>query len=491
MAVKGDVYAGCMEVKGDVYVGCMEVKGDVYAGGMDIKGDVYVGAGGLIDVMAKLLLHISIIIALWTTAVLSMSVFSNAPQAHMLLRSRRANSFLEEFKPASMERECVEEKCDFEEALEILHTREATLEFWTVYTDGNQCNSNLCANGSCVDLYQAYACRCHPGYEGKYCDQFTTATNCSVNNGHCDHECRDSEDGLRRTCSCLPGYRLHDNARECVPKGTSSCGQLLIARSSYSEPIQGLLPWMLGGEVGKKGESPWQALLLNARGMFHCGGVLIDDNWVLTAAHCLSNSLRFKVRLGDYERFKLEGTEVTLPVAKVFKHPNYNSRTVDNDIALLRLESPAPLSQYIVPVCLPGRKMAERVLHLNGTTTVVSGWGKDDIGSGPMKSALNVIKVPLVSHSVCAHQMTHNITDNVLCAGILGKRMDACEGDSGGPMVTLYRNTWFLIGLVSWGEGCGEEDKLGIYTKVSNYNEWIDSVREAWDKSQDPQGPGL
>lgn len=180
---------------------------------------------------------------------------------------------------------------------------------------------------------------------------------------------------------------------------------------------------------------------------------------------------------------------MTLKVVKAFKHPNYDSRTVDNDIALLRLQTPAPFSQYIVPVCLPGREMAERVLHLNGTPTVVTGWGKDDMDSTTFSSALNVIKVPLVDRGICSRQMSHNISGNVLCAGVLGQRMDACEGDSGGPMVTLYRDTWFLIGLVSWGEGCGMEDKLGIYTKVSNYNEWIHRVREDWDKGQQPGEP--
>lgn len=180
---------------------------------------------------------------------------------------------------------------------------------------------------------------------------------------------------------------------------------------------------------------------------------------------------------------------MTLGVVETFRHPHYNSRTVDNDIALLRLQSPAPFSQYIVPACLPGREMAERVLHLNGTITVVTGWGKEDLDSTRFSSALNVIKVPLVERSICSQQMSHNISNNVLCAGILGQRMDACEGDSGGPMVTLYQDTWFLIGLVSWGEGCGREDKLGIYTKVSNYNEWIDKVREDWDKRLTPREP--
>lgn len=170
---------------------------------------------------------------------------------------------------------------------------------------------------------------------------------------------------------------------------------------------------------------------------------------------------------------------MTLKVIKTFKHPEYNSQTVDNDIALLRLETPAPLSEYIVPVCLPGRKLAEQVLHQNGTMTVVTGWGKED--SMQFSSALNVIKVPLVDRSICSQHMLNNISNNMLCAGILGKKMDACEGDSGGPMVTLYRDTWFLVGLVSWGEGCRNVEKLGIYTKVANYMDWINKIREEWE----------
>lgn len=193
--------------------------------------------------------------------------------------------------------------------------------------------------------------------------------------------------------------------------------------------------------------------------------------------------------LGDYERFKHEGTEVILDVVQGFKHPNYNSKTMDNDIALLRLQTPAPMTEHIIPICLPGREMAERVLHLNGTKTVVSGWGKEEMNSTKYSSALNVIEIPLVSHSICSQQMfPHTISNNVLCAGVLGQRKDACEGDSGGPMVTLYRDTWFLVGLVSWGEGCGQLDKLGIYTKVSNYNNWINSVREEWDRGHRPEG---
>ncbi|KAI5608867.1 vitamin K-dependent protein C precursor, partial [Silurus asotus] len=487
------------------------------------------------------------------------SVFSSRLKAQMLLRSKRAYTFLEELKPASMERECIEERCDFEEAREIYQTREATV-------DGDQCVPNPCINGVCVDQIQSYYCSCNPGFEGKHCHIDSTHANCSVDNGGCDHNCHERKDSTGRYCSCTDGYTLHEDYKQCVPKSQHSCGQILIAKSAYNtyntksfeglqpwlfgaegpipfwrnsslhhwsenvwksgatsrrpkrsirperqrvkvpecnatsqcsntkfqkrqkdkislirtKPIEGLQPWLVGGEVGKRGESPWQVscflgnvLLQYTKWKFHCGGVLIDDLWVLTAAHCLEGFSRFGVRLGDYKRFEFEGSEVTLAVVQSVAHPNYNSQKADNDIAMLRLVSPAPFSKYIVPACLPSKDLAERVLHLNGTMTVVTGWGTDKQGSIPHSSDLKHINVPLVKHSECRRHMSNNLTENVMCAGSIGSIKDACSGDSGGPMMTLYRNTWFLIGLVSWGEGCGHTDKLGIYTKVSNYLDWI------------------
>uniref|UniRef100_A0A672SJ15 Uncharacterized protein n=1 Tax=Sinocyclocheilus grahami TaxID=75366 RepID=A0A672SJ15_SINGR len=193
------------------------------------------------------------------------------PKAHMLLRSRRANTFMEEIKPSSLERECREELCNFEEAREIFNTREATLEFWMAYKDGNQCDSNPCVHGKCVDLLQDYSCTCNAGFEGKHCG--LTATNCSVNNGDCDHECHESVDGLGRRCSCIKGYQLQDNSRKCIAK--SKANSDVICYTKYSAKANFVLQYIF-----KK-----------------CTVFLIDENWVLTAAHCLETSTRFSVRL--------------------------------------------------------------------------------------------------------------------------------------------------------------------------------------------------
>ncbi|MBN3314672.1 FA9 factor, partial [Atractosteus spatula] len=350
----------------------------------------------------------------------------------MILRQKRANSFLEEIKPGNLERECMEETCNYEEAREIFETDDATLKFWMKYVDGDQCVPNNCVNGTCIDQIGSYTCLCHPGFEGRHCDFFMPmlcsavfATNCSEDNGGCDHSCQESGNGTSRGCGCLPGYTLADDGRSCQPSVLFACGKIAVNRTSHIRgyrPLTGLKPYVVGGEKGKKGHSPWQVLLINAQGKFHCGGVLIDNSWVLTAAHCLEKGSRYHVRLGDYERYRDEQTEVTVEISQFITHPHYNRLTLDNDIALMRLSRPVPYSRYIVPACLPPKGLAERVLLLNGTRVVVSGWGREKEGSSKSSSALRFIDIPLAPLSQCAEVMSQSPTENMLCAGELGKK---------------------------------------------------------------------
>lgn len=168
-----------------------------------------------------------------------------------------------------------------------------------------------------------------------------------------------------------------------------------------------------------------------------------------------------------------ESWEVDLDIKEVIVHPNYTKSTSDNDIALLHLAKPATLSQTIVPICLPDSGLSERKLTQVGQETVVTGWGYRDETKKNRTSILNFIKIPVVPYNACVHAMENKVSENMLCAGILGNSRDACEGDSGGPMVTFFRGTWFLVGLVSWGEGCGRLYNYGVYTKVSRYLDWI------------------
>ncbi|XP_077009596.1 vitamin K-dependent protein C [Tamandua tetradactyla] len=234
-------------------------------------------------------------------------------------------------------------------------------------------------------------------------------------------------------------------------------------------------PRIIQGKPTRWGESPWQVILLDSKKKLACGAVLIHTHWVLTAAHCMEDAKKLFVRLGEYDLRRFEKWEVNVDIKEVVIHPNYSRRTTDNDVALLRLAKPATLSQAVVPICLPDSGLAERELTRVGQETVVTGWGYRSESRKNRTYVLNFIQIPVAPHNECAQAMYHKVSENMLCAGILGDPRDACEGDSGGPMVASFRGTWFLVGLVSWGEGCGNPHNFGIYTKVSRYLDWIHS----------------
>ncbi|XP_069831574.1 vitamin K-dependent protein C-like [Dendropsophus ebraccatus] len=413
------------------------------------------------------------------------SIFFSRQDANRVLKiQKRANTIMEELRPGSLERECYEEKCDLEEANEIFETREQTLNFWALYFDGDQCLSNPCANGSCKDGIGKFDCICSHGWEGKVCSHEVEHFNCSVSNGGCSHFCTENVNGTSRTCSCASGHRLGEDFRSCKPTGEFPCGKMKIFNSDYSARLT-------GAKKGRKGDSPWQAYIQHEK-KFICGGVLIYPSWVLSAAHCFRPPGKYFVRLGEYDRRTLEDTEQQVYVTKIITHPKFNAETVDNDIALLRLSQPAVYNKYVLPICLPSYGLAATNLTLEGTETIVTGWGNQDASLRNRSIILSYIQVPIVPHLNCSAVMKGHVTENMLCAGRLGENQDACAGDSGGPMIAHFGDTWFLIGLVSWGEGCGRLDNFGIYTKVNNYLHWIRDQLTNYEaeekKSKTPKG---
>ncbi|KFP33120.1 Vitamin K-dependent protein C, partial [Colius striatus] len=226
----------------------------------------------------------------------SASVFYSSRDANQVLRiQKRANSFLEELKAGSVERECIQETCDFEEASEIFETREATLNFWSKYVDGDQCDPQPCSNGICKDNIGKFSCICNKGWEGFLCNYEVKYTNCSVSNGGCEHFCSDDPSKQQRSCSCASGYQLMDDHTTCQPVVEFPCGRV---KMDYSESEVGFKIRLIEGKTGRRGISPWQIMLQNTKGKFLCGGVLIHPSWVLTAAHCIEAEQGLKVRLG-------------------------------------------------------------------------------------------------------------------------------------------------------------------------------------------------
>ena len=158
----------------------------------------------------------------------------------------------------------------------------------------------------------------------------------------------------------------------------------------------------------------------------------------------------------------IEGTEQVQKVVKIIQHEDYNSFTISNDIALLKLQFPLAMDNYVQPIVLPAQEQ--------DTTgdCVVSGWGTTAEG-GSSPSYLMKVTVPVVSDAKCRD--AYDIDDSNICAGYDEGGKDACQGDSGGPLYC----SGYQAGIVSWGYGCGRPEYPGVYTEVSYFVDWINS----------------
>ncbi|CAB1429609.1 unnamed protein product [Pleuronectes platessa] len=151
----------------------------------------------------------------------------NQAANQVLTRRRRANSFLEEFKQGNMERECVEERCEWEEAREIFENKEKTNEFWAKYVDGDACESLPCAHGGhCKDAVGSYSCFCPAGYQGFNCE-IVIPELCESTNGGCEHYCKVVRGSVQ--CSCTVGYFLASDDKSCHSNQTFKCGAVISA----------------------------------------------------------------------------------------------------------------------------------------------------------------------------------------------------------------------------------------------------------------------
>ncbi|XP_069613991.1 coagulation factor X [Ranitomeya imitator] len=231
---------------------------------------------------------------------------------------------------------------------------------------------------------------------------------------------------------------------------------------------------IVGGKDCKFGECPWQAVLLSEDNEPFCGGTILSKQFILTAAHCMNQTKYFKVIVGEMNTLKKDGAESIHKVDKIIIHPKFVRLTYDFDIAVVKLKEAINFTDNIIPACLPDPDFAEEVL-MNERQAMVSGFGRLH-ERGAQATKLQKLNVPYVTRQTCKESSRFAITENMFCAGYDKDVKDACQGDSGGPHVTPYKDTYFVTGIVSWGEGCAQQGKYGVYTKVSRLNKWLKGV---------------
>lgn len=255
------------------------------------------------------------------------------------------------------------------------------------------------------------------------------------------------------------------------PPGECKCG--LANRSTR----------IVGGTITEVSEYPWQAGLVSKGGSRpFCGGTVIGDRWILTAAHCTTTSAsNMQVLLGEHDTSSMGETNVVRKnVKRIIDHPSYNTRSLDYDFALLELDSAVDFASnsHIRPACLPTGSDS-----YSGFKAIVTGWGTTSSG-GSQSSKLREVTVDVLSNAQCKASSYSNsdITDRMLCAAVNGGGKDACQGDSGGPLVSSGTgdgvtpgSNYDLIGVVSWGIGCAMADYPGVYSRVTEALSWIES----------------
>ncbi|XP_077438419.1 coagulation factor X isoform X2 [Vanacampus margaritifer] len=452
--------------------------------------------------------------------------------------------------PGDLERECYEERCSQEEAAEIFQSQEKTLEFWFRYTNLNPCATNPCVNGGkCTLEREDFLCLCPPRYRGSTCHLEVSSCTyrnggclqyCTDLPGGADVQCG-CADGFKlesdgRSCSKTVAFPCGIRQAAALQRGrslwslthdanfTSETYSILddanftsetysiLDDANYTAEMDAILddanvtaemdtilhddhfnwtytagkqlnPRIVGGALERLGGSPWQVLIRRVDGYGFCGGTLVSDRWVISAAHCFQQKAHH-VTIGDFDKQRRDPGEQTILVKQVLLHPHFHEFTLDSDVALLYLAQSVIRGPTAIPACLPDPHLSKYLLKVDNRG-LVTGWGATQYLRRSSRF-LRKVALPVVNQHVCTKSTAQAITDNMFCAGYADVGMDACSGDSGGPFVVHYRGTWFLTGVVSWGERCAASDKYGVFTRLGNFLSWIRTTmdRVDWNVTQ-------
>ncbi|XP_075055392.1 transmembrane protease serine 12 [Mixophyes fleayi] len=236
---------------------------------------------------------------------------------------------------------------------------------------------------------------------------------------------------------------------------------------------------IIGGHESLPGAWPWQVSLQffssGYRYTHLCGGSLIHNIWVITAAHCVvkrRNPRYWRAVFGINSILHAAKTRRISGIRQISVHANFDVTTMDNDVALLELSSSISYTDYIQPVCLATRALPVDPL----TQCFITGWGTTTPG-GEISVILQEAQIYVIPTSICNSPGWYNgiITGNMLCAGYESGGIDTCQGDSGGPFVCYMpeKDRFYQLGITSFGYNCAKAHYPGVYTLMENYANWI------------------
>merc|ERR1712128_59037 len=256
-----------------------------------------------------------------------------------------------------------------------------------------------------------------------------------------------------------------------APSGTTASPATTAAPSSSCQcGIPNRSNRIVGGVETEVNEYPWQVALVSRTGRSpFCGGTLISNRHVMTAAHCTAGSSPSQMRILLGEHRTDDSTQIKVEVESINDDPLYDSNNMRNDFSILTLKEPVTFTKAISPACLP----STATQMFAGQVATVSGWGTLSSG-GNQPTVLMEVDVTVTTNEVCKGVYGSGISDINICAMDAGK--DSCQGDSGGPLFIKENGRYTLIGVVSYGYGCASPNIPGVYARTSARKDWITST---------------